>query len=78
MHPSLDRWLNRVVGLLAITVTFYGLANVMPAIGNFRLGPFPMEFFRATFFSLCLMAVGIDMMRTLPNKNNGVSFRRIA
>ena len=78
MHPSLDRWLNRVVGLLALTVTFYGLANVMPAIGDFRLGPFPMEFFRATFFSLCLMAVGIDMMRTLPNKDNGVSFRRIA
>ncbi|MEZ5614697.1 MAG: TRAP transporter fused permease subunit [Rhodocyclaceae bacterium] len=43
--------------LLALAVTFYGMANVMPAIGDFRIGPFPMIFFRATFFALCAVVV---------------------
>ncbi|MEZ5644216.1 MAG: TRAP transporter fused permease subunit [Burkholderiaceae bacterium] len=46
---------------LALAVTLYGLANVMPAIGSFRLGPFPMEFFRATFFALCVVVVGLGI-----------------
>ncbi len=55
------RWQERLVNGLAIVVTLYGLANVMPAIGDFRLGPFPMEFFRATFFALCVLVVGLGL-----------------
>ncbi|GGO83416.1 C4-dicarboxylate ABC transporter permease [Marinobacterium nitratireducens] len=47
-------WLTSALSLL---VSLYGLANVMPAIGDFRLGPFPMIFFRATFFALCVLVV---------------------
>ncbi|WP_020681598.1 TRAP transporter permease [Marinobacterium rhizophilum] len=47
-------WLTSALSLL---VSLYGLANVMPAIGDFRLGPFPMVFFRATFFALCVLVV---------------------
>ena len=48
-----------VLGLLA---ALYGMANVMPAIGDFRLGPFPMEMFRASFFALCAVLVGLTMV----------------
>ena len=48
-----------VLGLLA---ALYGMANVMPAIGDFRLGPFPMEMFRASFFALCAVLVGLSMV----------------
>ena len=53
--------LTTVLGLL---VTLYGLANVMPAIGSFRLGPFPMEFFRATFFALCFAVAVLGLKDT--------------
>ena len=46
-------WRGRIATVLGLAVTVYGMANVMPAIGSFRLGPFPMEMFRATFFTLC-------------------------
>ena len=47
------------LGLLALglVVALYGMANVMPAIGSFRLGPFPMEMFRSSFFALCTLLV---------------------
>lgn len=48
---------DRLRTLLALAVAAYGMANVMPAIGDFRLGPFPMVFFRATFFALCAIVV---------------------
>lgn len=54
-------WSTNLSALLALVVTLYGLANVMPAIGSFRLGPFPMEFFRATFFSLCVVVVALEL-----------------
>ena len=47
--------------VLALAVTLYGLANVMPSIGSFRLGPFPMVFFRATFFALCFTVVVLGL-----------------
>ncbi|MCB2017084.1 MAG: TRAP transporter fused permease subunit [Hydrogenophaga sp.] len=56
-----SRWQARLLDVLALVVTLYGLANVMPAIGSFRLGPFPMEFFRATFFAMCVVVVGLGM-----------------
>lgn len=58
---TVELWQERLVQVLAIVVTLYGLANVMPAIGDFRLGPFPMEFFRATFFALCVIVVGLGL-----------------
>ncbi|MEZ5535644.1 MAG: TRAP transporter fused permease subunit [Thiolinea sp.] len=57
-------WRNRVTMVLALTVTVYGLANVMPAIGSFRIGPFPMEFFRASFFALCVLVVALGLKST--------------
>ncbi len=56
-----SRWQALLLDVLALGVTLYGMANVMPAIGSFRLGPFPMEFFRATFFAACVMVVGLGM-----------------
>ena len=56
-----SRWQALLQDVLAFCVTLYGMANVMPAIGSFRLGPFPMEFFRATFFAACVVVVGLGM-----------------
>lgn len=56
-----SRWQALLLDSLALVVAIYGMANVMPAIGSFRLGPFPMEFFRATFFALCVVVVGLGM-----------------
>ncbi len=53
-------WLSMGLGLL---VSLYGLANVMPAIGDFRLGPFPMVMFRASFFALCTLVVLLGLFR---------------
>ncbi len=52
-------WLTSLLGLF---VSLYGLANVMPAVGDFRLGPFPMVFFRATFFALCALVVTLALL----------------
>ena len=54
-------WRDAVVTTLALAVTLYGMGNVMPAIGDFRLGPFPMEMFRATFMTLCAWVVAIGL-----------------
>ncbi|MEZ5449090.1 MAG: hypothetical protein R3E89_08855 [Thiolinea sp.] len=43
--PFLASWRSTLTSVFALIVTVYGLANVMPAIGSFRIGPFPMEFF---------------------------------
>lgn len=60
---TLPRWRSSLLYSLALIVTLYGLANVMPAIGSFRLGPFPLEFFRATFFTLCVLVVALALPR---------------
>ncbi|MDX2422718.1 MAG: TRAP transporter fused permease subunit [Amphritea sp.] len=66
MHPSSKPsfdplfWMSSV---LCLIVTLYGLANIMPAIGDFRLGPFPMIFFRATFFGLCILVVTLGIVK---------------
>lgn len=49
--------------ILCLAVSLYGLANVMPAIGDIRIGPFPMVFFRATFFALCVLVVMLSLLR---------------
>ncbi len=54
-------WRDAVVTTLALAVTVYGMGNVMPAIGSFRLGPFPMEMFRATFMTLCAWVVALGL-----------------
>ena len=54
-------WRDRLSTALALAVTVYGMANVMPAIGSFRLGPFPMEMFRASFITLCAWVVAISL-----------------
>jgi len=59
-----DRWRACATDILAVAATVYGLANVMPGIGGFRLGPFPMEFFRASFFALCVVIVGLGLKHT--------------
>lgn len=61
MNTRTSRLRARLTDILALCVTLYGLANVMPAIGSFRLGPFPMELFRATFFAMCVTVVGLGM-----------------
>ncbi|MDN3521992.1 TRAP transporter permease [Halomonas ramblicola] len=48
--------------ILCLAVSLYGLANVMPAIGDIQIGPFPMVFFRASFFALCVLAVMFSML----------------
>ena len=58
------RWRTLTTSVLALVVTLYGLANVMPAIGDFRIGPFPMVFFRASFFALCVLVVALGLKRT--------------
>lgn len=62
MNPSLaanlQKWLAFALGM---AVAFYGLSNVLPAIGDFRLGPFPMHWFRPTFFALCVALVLVNM-----------------
>ncbi len=45
--------------ILGFGVATIGLANVMPAVGSFRLGPFPIEEFRAGFFALCIAVVAL-------------------
>ncbi|TDO95822.1 TRAP transporter permease [Marinomonas balearica] len=50
------------VSVLSFIVCIYGLLNVMPAIGDFRVGPFPMVFFRASFFALCVLVIGLAMI----------------
>ncbi|GGB79509.1 hypothetical protein GCM10011352_01440 [Marinobacterium zhoushanense] len=50
--------------IFALLVTLYGLANVMPAIGDFRIGPFEMYLFRPTFFMLCVVVVLLNMLGT--------------
>lgn len=57
-----NRTLFWLTAILSLAVTLYGLANVMPAIGNFRLGPFEMVFFRASFFALCVLVVTLGMI----------------
>lgn len=58
VSPDLSsRLAGRFCGWLALATTLYGLANVMPAIGGFRIGPFPMVLFRASFFALCALVV---------------------
>jgi TRAP transporter 4TM/12TM fusion protein len=55
------RWRERVAAVLALVVALYGLANVMPSIGGLRLGPFPMEMFRASFIALCAWVVALGL-----------------
>ncbi|MCP5270977.1 MAG: TRAP transporter fused permease subunit [Burkholderiaceae bacterium] len=54
-------WRDRLSTALALAVTVYGMANVMPAIGSFRLGPFSMEMFRASFITLCAWVVALSL-----------------
>ena len=62
--PPVRQWRALATSVLALVVTLYGLANVMPAIGDFRIGPFPMVFFRASFFALCVLVVALGLKRT--------------
>jgi TRAP transporter 4TM/12TM fusion protein len=59
--PVTSSWRDRWVLALALAATLYGMANVMPAIGSFRLGPFPMEAFRASFITLCVWVVALSL-----------------
>lgn len=54
-------WRDRVSTVLALAVTLYGMANVMPAIGSLRIGPFPLEAFRASFVVLCVWVVALRL-----------------
>lgn len=65
-------WQGWLLNALALCVTVYGMANVMPAIGSFRLGPFPMEFFRATFFALSIVVVGLGLGLTKPTPSTHI------
>ena len=58
LAATMQKWIAFALGMV---VAFYGLANVLPAIGDFRLGPFPMHWFRPTFFALCVALVLVDM-----------------
>ena len=56
--------LQRLTTILGLVAAMYGMANIMPAVGDFRLGPFPMEMFRASFFAMCTVLVGLTMVVT--------------
>ncbi|QUX94938.1 TRAP transporter permease DctM/Q [Marinomonas sp. CT5] len=58
------RLVSSVIVILSLMICLYGLANVMPAIGDFRIGPFPLVFFRATFFALCIVTIAFSMMES--------------
>jgi len=64
-------WRERVAFVLALAVTLYGMANVMPAIGSFRIGPFPMEMFRASFITLCAWAIATTLKDSFGNPARG-------
>jgi TRAP transporter 4TM/12TM fusion protein len=68
-NNSLQVWLSFALGL---AVSLYGLSNVLPAIGDFRLGPFPMYWFRPTFFALCVGLVWVNMMSAEKPSSLGV------
>ncbi|WP_394178529.1 TRAP transporter permease [Marinomonas posidonica] len=55
---------SSVIAILSFIICMYGLANVMPAIGDFRLGPFPLVSFRASFFALCVVTVAFAMYKS--------------
>ena len=62
MNTSLAATVQKSIAfVLGIVVAVYGLANILPAIGDFRLGPFPMHWFRPTFFALCVAMVLVDL-----------------
>lgn len=65
-------WRDRLSTALALAVTVYGMANVMPAIGSFRLGPFPMEMFRASFITLCAWVVALSLKDTSQRPARGL------
>lgn len=60
---------RRAIAVLGLLAALYGMANVMPAIGDFRLGPFPMEMFRASFFALCTVLVGCALLADATGRN---------
>jgi TRAP transporter 4TM/12TM fusion protein len=60
-EPLVSGWRDGLSTALALVITLYGMANVMPAVGSFRLGPFPLEAFRASFVTLCAWAVAIGL-----------------
>lgn len=65
------RYLVLLTSIMGLAVALYGLANVMPAIGDFRLGPFPMVFFRASFFALCALVVFLGLIRDWQQRRAG-------
>ena len=56
-----SKLLSWMVAGFSLVIAFYGLANVMPAIGDFRLGPFPLVEFRASFFALCVVTISLGI-----------------
>ncbi|RBO83465.1 TRAP transporter permease [Marinomonas aquiplantarum] len=56
-----SKLLSWMVAGFSLVIAFYGLANVMPAIGDFRLGPFPLVEFRASFFALCVITIALGI-----------------
>ena len=54
-------WPLKLSAALSLAVALYGLANVMPAIGSLRIGPFPMEVFRPSFYGLCIVVVALGL-----------------
>jgi len=64
-------WRERIAFALALAVTLYGMGNVMPAIGSFRIGPFPMEMFRASFVTLCAWAIATSLKDSYGNPARG-------
>ena len=56
---ALPAWRRWAISVLGLGVALFGLANVMPAYGGIRLGPFPLEAFRAAFFGACLLTAAM-------------------
>jgi TRAP transporter 4TM/12TM fusion protein len=54
-------WRDRLLTVLSLAIALYGLANVMPGIGSLRIGPFPMEVFRPSFYALCIVVVALGL-----------------
>ena len=69
--PERSGGIDRLTAVLALAVTLYGMANVMPAIGDLRLGPFPMEMFRASFVALCAWVVALGMRNAVNQPARG-------
>lgn len=69
--------LQRLLWLLGGMLALAGLANVLPSYGVLpRIGPFELEWFRPTFFALCVSSAIVFGWREIVMSGNPLPVRR--